>query len=130
MKKTLSLFLCCIAFIGFSQEKQIDIAAMTLQLSEVQANISSIEIKIESINDRLQALPEGEVAPHITETLETLEREKIALEKRAFSIKSVIENPKYNNSIIIISKADFEKYSKEKQEEILAHPEQYKIEDK
>ena len=65
MKKTLSLLLCCIAFIGISQEKQIDVAALTLQLSEVQTNISSIEIKIDAINSRLEINPVEEVAPHI-----------------------------------------------------------------
>ena len=130
MKKTLSLLLCCIAFVGISQEKQIDVAAMTLQLSEVHANISDIDIKIEAINNRLETNPEEEVAPHIEDKLESLEREKVALEKQAYSIQAAIDNPNYKKVLIVISKIKFENSSKEKQEEMLAHPEQYKIEDK
>ena len=130
MKRTLSLFLCCIAFVSLSQEKQFDAAALTLQLSEVQVKISNIASKVESINSRLLSNPSEEVPSHIVDHLELLERNRIALERVKFSVQAALDNSTHAKSIIVVSKSQFENYSKDKQEKILANPEQFKIEEK
>jgi hypothetical protein len=131
MKKVLTLIICLISVISFSQEKEVNNEHMKMKLAEVQLMITSIDNKINTIEYRVGPSSDPETIANAEISLAELRKEKSRLEKIQYSTEHYLNEGNTSTQgkdLIIISKEDFERYPKEHQDRILAHPERYQIE--
>lgn len=134
MIKYIIVFFCAISVTGIAQDKTVSREEMSQKLINCQNSIAAIDYKISQIKMRMTTLPSDstqslEQQYFLNERIEQLEEEKISLERVQYSIQDFLKLPsELDKSPIIISKSEFEKYPVENQQQILAHPEKYTVE--
>lgn len=92
MKAIGVLLLCALSFGVNAQEKQIDRNAQVAKLSTVQAEIVSLDEKIERIESRLEETDPQQVAPTTLEELDRLKNKRDQLKRIEFSVKAYLDD--------------------------------------
>jgi cell division protein ZapA (FtsZ GTPase activity inhibitor) len=130
MKTLLILLICSLSFFSYSQEKKDNLEKSKRDLVEVRLSISKVDEKIQIINSRVDFSTETPTSMSALNAIDDLKKEKERLQKIEFSILSHIganETNSQSTEKIIILKSDFDKLPLQNQEQILAHPERYQV---
>ena len=134
MRKFIFLLFTCISISSFSQEKSTSKKEMETKLVACENSISSVDEKISIVKNRVALQPEtssnrAENEMYINQRIEQLEQEKAQLIDVRNSLLHYLNlsDSKYEARIITISKEEFAKYPKEKQERILSFPTRYSV---
>lgn len=134
MRKFIFLLFTCISISSFSQEKSTSIEEMRAKLAACENSIALVDGTILTIKNRVALLPESssnwaENQMYSNQRIEQLEQEKAQLIDIRNSLLHFLNlsDSKYEVRVIAISKEEFAKYPKEKQEQILALPARYSV---
>ena len=134
MRKFIFLLFTCISISAFSQEKSTSKKEMETKLVACENSIFSVDEKISIVKNRVALQPEtssnrAENEMYINQRIEQLEQEKAQLIDVRNSLLHYLNlsDSKYEARIITISKEEFAKYPKEKQERILSFPTRYSV---
>lgn len=134
MRKFIFLLFTCISTFSFSQEKSASKGEMETKLVACENSISLVDEKITIIKNRVALQSEtssnsAENQIYVNQRIHQLEQEKAQLIDVRNSLLHYLNrsDSKYEVRIITISKEEFAKYSKEKQAQILAFPERYRV---
>jgi hypothetical protein len=134
IRKFIFLLFTCISTFSFSQEKLASKKEMETKLVACENSISSVDEKISILKNRVALQPEtssnrAENQMYTNQRIEQLEQEKALLIDVRNSLLHFLNlsDSKYEARVITISKEEFAKYPKEKQEQILAFPARYSV---
>lgn len=134
MRKFIFLLFTCISISSFSQEKSTSKKEMETKLVACENSIFSVDEKISIVKNRVALQPEtssnrAKNQMYINQRIEQLEQEKAQLIDVRNSLLHYLNlsDSKYEARIITISKEEFAKYPKEKQERILSFPTRYSV---
>ncbi|NRA11539.1 MAG: hypothetical protein HRT57_06265 [Crocinitomicaceae bacterium] len=129
MKILLTLFICCLSVISFSQDKKDNIEKSKNDLVEVRSELVKVDDKIQIINDRIDFSKETPASLSAQNTINDLNKKKDRLKKIELSILSHLSKRSSSRTIdkVKIRKSDFDKLPKQNQEQILLHPERYQV---
>lgn len=126
MKILLTLLICSMSLITFSQEKN-DITKSQNDLVEVRASIVQVDTKIAVVKSRVDLTVQSPTSVSAKNTIAELKKERLRLQKIETSILSHLGTNTATTEKTIILKSDFDKLPAQNQQQILAHPERYEV---
>lgn len=116
-------------FSGFAQQKSLDLQEWEQKLVVVNENIQRLDATILAINNRISSIPASNIDPSIQTRLSdlTIEKDQYVREKISIQALLISQNTDSNYQIQEIPMSTFSSLPQVNQEQILAHPERYKV---
>lgn len=115
---------------SFAQEKIVNQQEWQAQLDEVNLTIQKIDVTTQKISDRIAGVPPENLDPYVTTQLNNLQIQRDQNVRVKVSIEAMLnfsQSMAQPTEIKEIPASTFLSLPKENQDQILAHPERYKV---